>query len=83
MAARARSFTGSSVIAAADEADVVWGIAYTGFTSVVVYDGHDATGKIVAAGAAGPATIMLNFPVDCENGIYVATAGTGSGSVFV
>lgn len=83
MGARAKPFTASGILQTPDQADDVWGVAYTGFTSVTVYDGQDATGKVIIAGGAGPATIVLNYQATTEAGIYVAVAGTGKGSLLV
>lgn len=83
MGARAKSFTASGILLTPDQADDVWGVAYTGFTAVTVYDGQDATGKVLIAGGAGPVTIVLNYQATAEGGVYVAVTGTGKGSLLV
>lgn len=62
-------------------ADVV-GVSYTGFTSVVVYDGTDSTGHVlIVGGAAG--TYGLSYELLCSTGVYVQATGSGSGTVWV
>jgi len=58
------------------------GFAFKGFTSVTVYDGTDASGKVVAYGP-GPGTFSWNEPIRFDVGVYVGTAGAGSGSLWV
>lgn len=83
MSARARAFTASVALVAADESVEIVGLSYKGFTSVNVYDGTDNTGALVLAAGAAPQTVSLNTPVICEKGVYVEIAGTGKGSIYI
>lgn len=80
MRANAIPFTGSGEVQVGSS-DVV-GVSYTGFTSVVVYDGTNTTGHvIIVGGAAG--TYGLSYELLCGTGIYVQAAGSGVGTVWV
>lgn len=83
MALRARPFTVDDALIAADEADELWGITYTGYTAVSVYEGADNTGTLLFAGGAGPATFAFQTGVSAHGGIYVDVTGSGSGSLFI
>lgn len=82
MAMRTRPFTAGGQIIAADEADSIKGVVFTGFTAVTVYDGTDATGNVVLA-ATAPGTYSYNEAVFCEKGVFVVVAGSGKGSILV
>lgn len=82
MAMRTRPFTATGQVIAADEADAVKGLVFTGFTAVTVYDGVDATGNVVLA-ATAPGSYSYNEGVFCEKGVYVVVAGVGKGSILV
>ena len=81
MGLRARKFTGSTALIAADEDVTISGVVVTGFTSVVVHNGTDNTGDPVLV-AAGPGSVFAPAPIHCPKGVYVETAGAGSGSVL-
>lgn len=83
MALRARTFTVDDLVVPADEADELWGITYTGFDTVNVYDGSDNTGKLIFAGGAAPVTFSFEEGVAAEGGLFVDVTGTGAGTLFV
>jgi hypothetical protein len=74
-------FTGDGVIDSSHASDFV-GIAFTGFTSVTAYHGTDATGDVVGYFSA-PGTYGFNYELDLEKGLYLDTAGTGKGTVWL
>lgn len=82
MAMRTRPFTAGGLILAADEANAVKGLVFTGFTAVTIYDGTSAAGNLVLA-ATAPGTYSYNEGVTCEAGVFVVVAGTGKGSILV
>lgn len=81
MSLRAHKFTAAGQVVPADEADTVSGVVVVGFTSVTVHNGTDATGDPVLV-ANGPGSVFSPQPIHCDKGIYVETAGAGSGSVL-
>lgn len=83
MATKSVPFTASGVLETALEEDEVMGLVYTGFTSVTVYNGGDNTGDVILAGGTGPQSILSNFPIKADQGVFVEVAGDGSGSVLV
>jgi hypothetical protein len=80
MRANAVPFTASGEVEVGNS-DVV-GLAFTGFSSVVVYDGTDTTGHVIIVGTA-PGTYGLNYELLCSTGIYIQATGTGVGTVWV
>jgi hypothetical protein len=71
-----------ATISVAEQPEMIVGIAYKGFTAVIVHNGVDATGDVVAVcGAAG--TYSWNYELDCQLGIYLECTGSGSGSVWL
>lgn len=80
MQANAVPFTGSGIIDS--DALSVAGMTYTGFTSVIVYNGTDTTGNIVLVGGAA-GTYGLSYELLCDKGVYIAAAGAGRGSVWI
>lgn len=58
------------------------GFAYAGFTKVVLYNGVDNTGDVVAVGG-GEGTYSWNYEVNFNKGMYVEVTGTGSGTVWL
>lgn len=60
----------------------VVGFAYTGFTAVVLYNGSDATGDVLAVGG-GAGTYSLSYEVYANRGLYIAVTGTGKGTVWL
>ena len=72
---------GKEIVVPAEPQQLV-GLAYTGFTEVVLYNGTDDTGVVVSVtGAAG--TYSFNYEVDCTNGLFAVVTGTGSGSIWL
>lgn len=58
------------------------GLAYSGFTAVIVHNGSDATGDVVAVcGAAG--TYSFSYEINCNKGLYLECTGTGKGTVWL
>lgn len=58
------------------------GFNNSGFTSVKLHDGRDASGPVVlSTSASGP--VSLNYEIRFVNGCYVEVAGTGTVSVWV
>lgn len=70
------------VIAVAEQPELVVGIAYNGFTKVVIHNGVDATGDVVAV-CGGAGTYSWSYELDCQAGIYLECTGSGSGSVWL
>jgi hypothetical protein len=58
------------------------GFAFTGFTTVTLFNGTDNTGDVVAVGTA-PGTYSWNYEVNFNKGLYVEVAGTGTGTVWL
>lgn len=58
------------------------GFGYAGFTKVVLYNGTDNTGDVVAVGGAA-GTYSFSYEVNCQKGLYVEVTGTGSGTVWL
>lgn len=83
MSLRSKAFTASGAIRPPDLANELWGVVYTGFTSVVVHNGVDATAPVLLAGGAGPQTIISNTSIFSDLGIYVEVVGVGKGSVLI
>lgn len=80
MQANAVPFTASGVVDS-DALSVV-GMTYTGFTSVVVYNGSDNSGApVLVGGAAG--TYGLSYELLCDKGVYIQATGSGKGTVWV
>lgn len=80
MQANAVVFTASGVVDG-DALSVV-GMTYTGFTSVVVYNGSDNSGApVLVGGAAG--TYGLSYELLCDQGVYIQAVGSGKGTVWV
>lgn len=74
-------FTGSGQIEAGNPVEVA-GVAYTGFTQVVLHNGTDATGPIVAV-CGGQGTYGWNYEILCDQGLYIEASGSGSGTVWI
>jgi hypothetical protein len=60
----------------------VVGFAYTGFTQVVLYNGSDNTGDVLAVGG-GAGTYSFSYEVNANRGLYVGVTGTGAGTVWL
>lgn len=60
----------------------VAGMSYVGFTKVVLYNGTDNTGDVIAVGG-GPGVYSWSYEVNCNRGLYVEVTGTGSGTVWL
>lgn len=73
--------SGASIDVGATQEQLV-GIAYNGFTKVVVHNGEDATGDVVAV-CGGAGTYSWSYEVNCEDGLYLECTGSGSGSVWL
>lgn len=73
---------GTDSIATPAEAQRVVGFAFQGFTKVVLHNGIDNTGDVVAV-ATGAGTLSWSYEVNCQKGLYVETTGTGSGTVWL
>jgi hypothetical protein len=58
------------------------GFAYDGFTKVVLYNGTDNTGDIVAVGGAA-GSYSWNYEVNFNKGLYVEVTGSGRGTVWL
>lgn len=58
------------------------GMAFQGFTKVVLHNGVDNTGDVVAV-ATGPGTFSWNYEINCQKGLYIEVTGTGSGTVWL
>lgn len=71
-----------ATIQVAAQQEQVVGIAYKGFTQVVVHNGKDATGDVVAV-CGGPGTYSWNYELNCQLGLYLECTGAGSGSVWL
>jgi hypothetical protein len=80
MQAIALPFTGSGQIEPGQSGDVV-GIAYTGFTQVVIHNGVDATGPVIA-NCGGPGTYSWNYEVLCDLGVFIQVTGVGAGTIW-
>jgi hypothetical protein len=72
----------SATVAVPQQPEQVVGIAYKGFTQVIVHNGSDATGDVVAV-CGGPGTYSWNYEVNCQKGIFLECTGTGSGSIWL
>lgn len=70
------------VIAIGAQQEQVVGLAYEGFTQVVIHNGVDATGDVVSV-SGGPGVYGWNYELNCENGIYLECTGTGTGTVWL
>lgn len=73
--------SGATIAVPADREQIV-GLAYNGFTKVVVHNGVDATGDVVAV-CGGPGTYSWNYEINCDHGLYLECTGTGSGTVWL
>lgn len=82
MAAHTAGTTFADHVAAPQQAQQVVGLAYTGFTGVVVHNGSDASGDVVAV-CGGPGTYAWNYEVNCNRGLFLAVTGTGTGTVWL
>ena len=60
----------------------VVGIAYTGFTAVVLYNGSSSSGQVVAV-CGGPSTYSWPFELNFQSGLYLLCTGSGAGSVWL
>lgn len=83
MEAKPIHFAGSGVVE--NDAMLVVGMAYVGFTSVVVYDGVSASplaSPVLVGGAAGTYNTG-GAEVLCPDGVYIVVAGSGSGTLWV
>lgn len=78
------AFTASGIAASASPGvqEQVVGISFQGFTSVVVYNGQDNTGDVVAYCNA-PGVFAWNYEVFCERGLYLQCSGSGKGTVWL
>jgi len=73
--------SGAQIPVGATQEQIV-GIAYNGFTKVVVHNGTDATGDVVAV-CGGPGTYSWNYELDCEHGLFLECTGSGAGTVWL
>ena len=62
--------------------DEITGFAFSGFTSVSIFDGTDATGTLVAFSSA-PGTTSWNESIRLTKGVWIVVAGAGKGSIWV
>lgn len=60
----------------------VAGIAFTGFTRVILHNGIDASGDVVAV-CGGPGTYSWSYEVNFNKGLFVEVTGAGSGTVWL
>jgi hypothetical protein len=58
------------------------GLAYNGFTKVVVHNGVDASGDVVAV-CGGPGSYGWNYELNCQLGLYLECTGSGAGTVWL
>lgn len=75
-------FDSTSTIVVAQEAQQVVGIAYSGFTAIVIHNGADTSGDVVAV-CGGAGTYSWNYEVNCQKGIYLECTGTGKGTIWL
>lgn len=73
--------SGAQIQVAAQQ-EMIVGLAYQGFTKVVVHNGIDASGDVVAV-CGGPGTYSWSYEVECNRGLYLECTGTGSGTVWL
>lgn len=73
--------SGASFEVSAEQEQIV-GLAYQGFTAVIVHNGSDADGDVVAV-CGDPGTYSWNYELSCENGLFLECTGTGSGTVWL
>lgn len=64
------------------QAQYVVGFAYTGFTAVVLYNGSDNTGDVLAVGGAA-GTYSFSYELNANKGLYIGVTGTGKGTVWL
>lgn len=73
--------SGAAVPVGAMQEQIV-GLAFQGFTKVVVHNGADASGDVVAVCTA-PGTYSWSYELNCNNGLFLECTGTGSGTVWL
>lgn len=83
------AFTGDTILVTDGAAtptalpEVVRGIAFTGFTAVVIYNGSSTSGDVVANCTAAGTYSFGESGIYCDKGVYLDTTGTGKGTVWL
>lgn len=72
---------GNTIAVKAQPQQVV-GLAFNGFTKVVVHNGSDASGDVVAV-CSDAGTYSWNYEVNCNKGLFLECTGTGGGTVWL
>lgn len=75
-------FEGSSSVTVAQQSEEVVGISFTGFTAVVLHNGSDTTGDVIA-NCTAPGIYSWNYEINANKGLYLECTGTGTGTVWL
>lgn len=80
--AHAAGTTFGTNVAVGAQQEMIVGISYSGFTAVIVHNGADATGDVVAV-CGGPGTYSWNYEINCQKGLYLECTGSGKGTAWL